>query len=100
MDVDDLIRGPATATRTSVNSGTSAVDILVANVKRRGATIKNTDANALYLLFGSADPTSSDHDVEVPSGQTLILEQGDYNGLIRGIWAGDGSGHAKVCEFT
>ncbi len=100
MDVDDLIRGSSTPARTSIDSGTAAVDVLTANVRRRGATIKNTDANALYLSFGSGDPSAADHDIEVPSGQTLVLEQGDPNCLIRGVWAGNGSGHAKVCEFS
>lgn len=100
MDVDDLIRGPSTPARTSVASGVSAIDILAANPKRRGATIKNTDANALYLSFGSGDPSAADHDILLASGQTLVLNQGDPNCLIRGIWAADGSGHAKVCEFS
>lgn len=95
--------GPATATQTSVDSVTTAggVTILASNAARRGATITNTDANALYLHFATAGSASSSvFNVKLLTDETLTLSPGEYTGVISGIWAGDGSGAAKVCEFT
>lgn len=95
--------GPATATHTSVDSVTTAggVNILASNAARRGATITNTDANGLYLYFGATGTVSSSvFDQLLLTGETLRLAPGEYTGVITGIWAADGSGAAKVCEFT
>lgn len=95
--------GPATATRTSVDSVTTAggVTILAANAARRGATIANTDANPLYLMFAAAGSVAAtDFDVKLLQDETLQLAPGEYTGVIAGIWSADGSGAAKVCEFT
>ena len=95
--------GAATATQTSVDSVTTAggVTILAAAAGRLGATITNTDANALYLYFAAAGTVSSSvFNVKLLTDETLVLEAGGYTGIISGVWAGDGSGAAKVCEFT
>ena len=95
--------GASTATQTSVDSVTTAggVTILAANTGRLGATITNTDANALYLYFGAAGSASSSvYNVQLLTGETLYIDPGGYSGVIAGIWAADGSGAAKVCEFT
>ena len=94
---------PATATQTSVNSVTTAggVSILASNAARLGATITNTDANVLYLYFGATGTVSSSvYNFSLSTGQTLVLNPGEYTGVITGIWAADGSGAAKVCEFS
>jgi hypothetical protein len=90
---------PATGTKSSVNSGIASVTILLANTSRKGASITNTDANALYIdaSGGTASATSysykvlTDGVVEIPFG---------YTGLITGIWAADGAGGAVVVEYT
>ena len=95
--------GASTATQTSVDSVTTAggVTILASNAARLGATITNTDANALYLYFGAAGSASSSvYNVQLLTGETLYIDPGGYSGVIAGIWAADGSGAAKVCEFT
>ena len=94
-----LVSAPATGTLSSVDSGIESVTILAANTARKGAVIVNTDANVLYLDLsgGTASATSYSYSVaangyfEVPFG---------YTGLITGIWAADGTGAAKVTEFT
>ena len=91
------------ATQSSVDSATTAggVAILGANPSRRGATITNTDANALYLFFGAIGSVSSAiFNVKLLTDETFVLAPLEYTGAICGIWAGDGSGAAKVCEFT
>ena len=94
-----LVSAPDTGTLSSVDSGIASVTILAANTARKGAVIVNTDANVLYLDLsgGTASATSYSYPVaadgyfEVPFG---------YTGLITGIWAADGTGAAKVTEFT
>jgi hypothetical protein len=97
--VPTAIQKTATGTKSAVGSGIASVTILAANTARKGATITNTDANALYvdLSGGTASATSftdkvlTDGVLEVPFG---------YTGLITGIWAADGAGGAVVVEFT
>lgn len=100
MDIDDLILGPRTATATTVNSGVASVEILAANDRRRGATITNTDANALYLLLGTGTASATNYTQALLTGEVFVLEQGDYRGAIQGIWAADGAGQAVVSELT
>lgn len=101
--LETLMARPATATRTSVASVTTAggVTILASNANRKGATITNTDANALYLMFAAAGSVAStDFDVKLLTDETLYIDREGYTGIVSGVWAGDGSGHAKVSEFT
>jgi hypothetical protein len=89
----------ATGTLSSVNSGIASVTILAANTSRRGATITNTDANVLYLDLSGGTASATSFTVPVASNGYFEVPYG-YTGLITGIWAGDGSGAAKVTEFT
>ena len=90
----------ATATHSSVNSGTSSVTILASNANRKGARIFNTDANALYLdLSGGTAVAASRAQVKLLTDEGYDVPSG-YTGLITGIWSADGSGVASVVEFT
>jgi hypothetical protein len=84
---------------TQVASGTGSVPILAANGSRIGAIITNTDANALYLRMDGGTVTAANHSVSLAQNANYTVPHG-YNGLITGIWAGDGAGHANVTEFT
>lgn len=98
-----LFSGPATPTQTSVDSVTTAGGVVISagGATNRGRTITNTDANALYLFFGPTGTVSSSvFNVKLLTDETLTLAPGEYTGSICGIWAADGSGAAKVCEFT
>lgn len=88
-----------TATRSSVNSSTSSATILAENTSRKGASIYNSDANALYLDLSAGTAASSRCQYSVASGQTFEVPFG-YTGAITGVWAADGSGLADVVEFT
>lgn len=102
-DLETLLARPATATQTSVDSVTTAggVTILASSANRKGATITNTDANALYLHFATAGTASSSvFNVKLLTDETLVIDREGYTGVIAGIWAADGAGAAKVCEFT
>jgi len=98
--------GWATGTPTQVASSTSAQTILAANSARKGAIITNDDVNVLYLLVASSGTVSSSiYTVPVAGGGgTYILDMHSdgkpYTGIITGIWSADGSGSARVTEYT
>lgn len=84
---------------TSVNSSTSAQTLLNANRQRLVATITNTDANALYVLLDSGTPSSTNYTVKLATDDYYETPKG-YFGVVKGVWAGDGSGVALVTELT
>ncbi len=88
-----------TGTSTQVASGTSAVTILAANTARYGATVFNDDANVLYLLLGTGTVSATVYTVQIPSGGYYEVPYG-FTGVLTGLWAADGSGSARVTEFS
>lgn len=89
----------STGTTTSVASQATAVTILAANTARYGATVYNDDANALYLLLGTGTVSATVYTVQVPSLGYYEVPFG-FTGILTGLWAADGSGSARVTEFT
>ena len=83
---------------TAIASTTTATT-LAAQGQRRGVSISNSDANALYVLVGPGTASSSNF--------TVQLDQGDYwetpvfynDEVISGVWADDGDGSAHVTEY-
>lgn len=91
---------PATAARSAVASGVASVTILASNAARKGATIANDDANALYLDLSGGTASATGYSVQVPGNNGYYEVPFGYTGLITGIWAADGSGSARVTEFS
>ncbi|NBW07966.1 MAG: hypothetical protein EBR82_08060 [Caulobacteraceae bacterium] len=91
---------PGTGTVTSVASVTTAngVDLLAANTARYSAMIWNDDSFGLYVLLASGNVTTSNYSLFVPSNSGVWVD--GYTGIIRGLWAGDGSGAARITEIT
>ncbi len=89
----------STATRTTVASGVASVTIVASNANRKGATIYNSDANALLLDLSGGTAAATRCQVRLTQYQTYEVSSG-YTGLITGIWEADGSGSADVAEFT
>lgn len=88
-----------TGTSTQVASQATAITILAANAARYGATVYNDDANALYLLLGTGTVSATVYTVQIPSGGYYEVPYG-FTGILTGLWAADGSGSARVTEFT
>lgn len=88
-----------TGTSTQVASGTGAVTILAANTARYGASVANDDANALYLLLGAGTVSATVYTVKLYTDDFYEVPYG-FTGILTGIWAGDGSGSARVTEYT
>lgn len=94
---------PATGTITSVNDTNSDVTILAANANRKGATVFNDSTALLYLALASVTASATNYSVQVPAGGYFELptcDGGVYTGVIKGIWASDASGAARVTEFA
>lgn len=82
---------------SSVDSTTTSTRLL-ANGSRQGVSLRNTDANALYVLLDSGTASATNHTVALV--QDAYYETPfDYEGEINGVWAGNGSGVALVTEF-
>ena len=90
-----------TGTSTQVSSVTTAggVTILAANTARYGASVANDDANALYLLLGAGTVSSTVYTVKLYTDDVYEVPYG-FTGVLTGVWAGDGSGAARVTEYT
>lgn len=88
-----------TATLTTVNDTNVATDILAANANRQGAIIKNFSDQVLYLGYGTGNPSSSSNIAELGPGAIWEVT-GGYKGVIRGIWAANSTGAAKVTEWV
>lgn len=89
----------STATVTSVASAAVSTTLLAANTARRGATITNTDANALLVNLAGGVASASAYSVRIAQNDSYQVPFG-YTGAITGIWELDGAGVALITQFT
>lgn len=97
-DVEIVYAPVSAATISAVASGVVSATLLAANASRRGATITNTDANALYVKYGSTASATS-FTVTIPANGYWEMPYPTYTGIITGIWAADGTGSAIITEM-
>lgn len=91
------------ANHSNVAGSATVVDILTANLLRKGASIHNDSTAILTLKMGSAASATS-LTVRVPADGHYELPSwgpdGDvYRGLITGLWA-SATGAARVTEYV
>lgn len=87
---------------TNVASSATAVTLLAANTKRRGAIISNDSTAKLYILIGPGSGTvsSTNYTYAVPAGGNYeMIETLVDTRIITGIWAA-ANGTAAVTELT
>jgi len=89
--------GPATAAVASVAASVTSVTLLASNALRRGSTVQNDSADALYLKLGSAASNTS-YTCLVQAGAYYETPYG-YTGIITGAWA-SAVGAARVTEVV
>jgi len=89
--------GPAAASVASVAASVTSVTLLASNALRRGSTVQNDSASALYLKLGSAASATS-YTCLVPAGSYYETPYG-YTGIITGAWA-SAVGAALVTEVA
>lgn len=82
---------------SSIASGTSDVRLLAANAQRKGFIVVNDDANRLYVLLGSGTSSSTNYSFSLAQNENA--QMAGYVGELRGVWAADGSGSARVTEY-
>ena len=85
---------------TSVNSAATNTTLLAANANRIGATIHNSDANALYVKFGATATTTTSYTVKIAADGYYEFPAPVYRGIVDGIWSADGAGSAQITELT
>jgi hypothetical protein len=84
---------------TSVDSSASSAVLLAADSARKGASIQNTDANALHIIVDSQDATTTLYSVKLNQGDYWETPASYRGQEIRGIWAANGSGAAVITEY-
>ena len=94
------VEAPGTAVITAVASLATAQYLKAANINRKGLMIYNSDANALSIKYGpEAAASAGNRSVVIPTANMWEMPQPIYHGVISGIWAADGSGHAEITEW-
>lgn len=84
---------------TSVASSATSAELLAAGSSRQMITVRNTDANTLYLLVGTGTASATNHTVALASGDYYELPHVRYAGALNGVWAADGSGAALITVY-
>lgn len=97
------VAGPSVGTITSVNDAATSTTLLAANTSRKGVTIYNDSTSLLYLALADVTASATVYSAQVPAGvlyEMPLMQGGVYTGIIKGIWASDASGAARITEFT
>lgn len=82
---------------TAVASTTTSTQLLAADTARNCIIITNDDANALYVLLDSGTASATNYSFKLDEGEDARIE--GYDGQVTGVWAGDGSGSARVTQY-
>ena len=95
-----VARGSGTADQSNVSDLDTAQTLIAANQSRRGLVIFNDSSVILYVsLDGTATTSNFAYKVN-PSATLELYGEKNFRGSISGIWASDGSGAARITEFT
>jgi hypothetical protein len=88
-----------TVVDVSLASAATSAQLLAANANRIGLTLTNTDANAVYVYFGTT-AVATKFTVKIPADGYYEMPQPIYTGRIDAIWAVDGSGSLIGTELA
>ncbi len=87
-------------TFSTVASAAASTTLLAANLRRKGGSFFNTDANALCIrMDGGVATTTTGFNVRLVQNAYFEIPFG-YTGAITGIWEVDGAGAANIAEYT
>lgn len=81
----------STSTDVALASLATTQQLVAANASRKGLLLNNTDANAVYIYYGTT-ATLSKFTVRIPSNGYWEMPSPIYTGRIDAIWAADGTG--------
>jgi hypothetical protein len=88
-----------TVVDVSLASAATSAQLLAANTARIGLHLTNTDANAVYVYFGTT-ATATKFAVKIPADGYYEMPQPIYTGRIDAIWAANGSGSLIGVELA
>lgn len=88
-----------TSTITTLASSATSAQLLASTVGRRGLMLTNTDANGVYVKFGTTASATS-FSVFIPAGAFYVMDPPIYTGRIDAIWVADGAGSLIATELT
>ena len=91
-------RQVSTASLTSLASAATSAQLLAANSARKGLVLTNTDANGVYVKYGTTASATS-FTVLIPANGYWEMPLPTYTGRIDAIWAADGSGSLYATEL-
>lgn len=80
-----------------VDSSTTSQTLLAASGRSK-YIIENSDTNRLYVLLGSGTASATNYSFSL--AQYENAEISGYQGIVTGVWAGDGSGSAFLTEIN
>ncbi len=89
----------ATATLTTLASSASSAQLLASTTGRRGLILYNSDANGVYVKYGTT-ASSTSFTVLIPASGYWEMPVPIYTGRIDAIWIADGSGSLFSTELT
>lgn len=89
----------STATDVSLASAATSAQLLAANASRKGLLLTNTDANAVYVYYGTT-ATATKFTVIIQPNAYWEMPQPIYPGRIDAIWAANGSGSLIGSELS
>lgn len=98
-DIIDIIERPAASSITSVPDAAADTLILAANAARKGATVFNDSTEILYLVVDNSVASNVNFTVKLQADGYYEVPFG-YTGEIRGIWAANAAGAARVTEIV
>lgn len=78
----------------SVVASAAASTTLLAAGSHSKIIVENSDANRLYVLLDSGTASSANYSFSLATNESAQVA--GYSGVVKGIWAADGSGNALV----
>jgi hypothetical protein len=87
---------------TTVNDAATTAELLAANTARTNTTIYNDSEESLLIKLGGA-AGADDYSFPIAPGQLWNMVGhlgGVYRGALHGLWANDGTGKARITDFT
>jgi hypothetical protein len=94
-----LLPRATTVVDVSLASAATSAQLLAANANRIGLTLTNTDANGVYVYFGTT-ATATKFTVLIPADGYYEMPQPIYTGRIDAIWSANGSGSLIGTELA
>lgn len=98
-DIIDIITRPSGSAITSVPDAAADTLILAANALRKGATVYNDSTEILYLTLDNTAASLTNFTTKMQPDSYYEVPFG-YSGEIRGIWAANAAGNARVTEIV